>query len=53
MKSKMITALLLALVCITATGKKKVSNQQLWPNGEPMDAWFMDTTKVDVSTLGK
>lgn len=24
-----------------------------WPDGSVMDAWFKDTTKVDVTTLGK
>jgi len=34
-------------------GKKKAEKQELWPNGEVMDAWFKDTAKVDVSTLGR
>lgn len=41
----------MAFAC--ADAKKKVQQQQLWPNGEPMAAWFSDTAKVDVSTLGK
>lgn len=53
MKTKLFFAILLALTCTAAIGKKKVVKQELWPNGEPMEAWFKDTTKVDVSTLGK
>ncbi|UKK52278.1 glycosyl hydrolase family 28 protein [Prevotella sp. E13-17] len=41
------------MVCVTAVGKKKTQVQELWPNGEPMAAWFTDTRKVDVETLGK
>lgn len=30
-----------------------VAQAQSWPDGTKMDAWFSDTTKVDVNTLGK
>lgn len=53
MKTKLFFAFLLALTCTVATGKKRVVKQELWPNGEPMEAWFKDTTKVDISKLGK
>lgn len=53
MKTKLFFAFLLALTCTAATGKKRVVKQELWPNGEPIAAWFKDTTKIDVSTLGK
>lgn len=53
MKTKLFFAFLLALTCTAATGKKRVVKQELWPNGEPIAAWFNDTTKIDVSTLGK
>ena len=43
---------ILLVACAFADAKKKVQ-QQLWPDGKPMDAWFSDTAKVDVSTLGK
>jgi polygalacturonase len=33
--------------------KTKVENSEVWPDGTPMDAWFRDTTKVDLATLGK
>ena len=45
--------LLVAVACSMANGKKKVEPQQLWPNGEPMDAWFTDTTKVKLADLGR
>ena len=43
---------MLLLAASSAMGKKKTVTQALWPNGEVMDAWFADTTKVDVNTLG-
>ena len=43
---------ILLVACVFADAKKKVQ-QQFWPDGKPMDAWFCDTAKVDVSTLGK
>ena len=53
MKQRVITGLLMLMLCMVALGKKKVVNQALWPNGEPMDAWFSDTEKVDPGTLGR
>lgn len=35
------------------TSAKKKTVQDLWPDGTVMDAWFSNTQKVDVSTLGK
>ena len=29
------------------------NNTDVWPNGEPMDQWFNDTTKVDPGQLGR
>ena len=29
------------------------SQQQIWPDGTPIDPWFMNATKVDVQTLGR
>ena len=45
--------LLMAVAVSMVTGKKKVPQQQLWPNGEPMAAWFTDTTKVKLADLGR
>ena len=53
MKQRMTLILALLLVCGMADGKKKVETPEAWPNGEPMSAWFKDTTKVDVATLGR
>jgi len=33
--------------------KKPVVKQEVWPDGSVMDAWFADTTRVDVASLGK
>ncbi len=53
MKQRMILGLVLLIVSTMAMGKKKVEKPALWPNGEPMAAWFMEQGKVDVETLGK
>ena len=53
MKNRLLWTLMLAMVCTLGMAKKKVVKQELWPNGEPMDAWFADTAKVDVAKLGK
>lgn len=46
--------LLLCAVCLGVNAKKvKKQTQPLWPDGTPIAEWFNDTTKVDVSTLGK
>lgn len=46
------------IACLTigpvlAKSQRPKVNSQLWPDGTPIDAWFMDTTRVDVQTLGK
>lgn len=44
----------MALIAVAAfAGKKKAVSSAVWPNGEVMDSWFMDTTRVDVSSLGR
>ncbi len=53
MRQRLILGMLLLLLCTTAIGKKRVLLPEQWPNGEVMDAWFKDTTKVDVKMLGK
>ena len=48
-----ILSIALAL-CVSANmSAKKEVKQDLFPDGTPVPAWFSDTTKVDVSTLGK
>ncbi|MCR5159307.1 MAG: exopolygalacturonase [Prevotella sp.] len=53
MRQRLILGMMMLLLCSTAIGKKRVLLPEQWPNGEVMDAWFKDTTKVDVKTLGK
>lgn len=43
---------LLAMSAVARTPKKKAVKLQ-WPDGTVMDAWFQDTQKVDVTTLGR
>ena len=46
--------LLLCMICLGANAKKvKKQTQPLWPDGTPIEAWFNDTSKVDVNTLGQ
>lgn len=49
-----ISFFLLAMITLTVAAKPKTSKTvETWPDGTPMDAWFQDTRKVDISTLGK
>ena len=52
MKRSLIFIVMLTL-CIGVGAKEKKQKQELWPNGEPVDAWFSDTAKVDVEKLGR
>lgn len=46
--------LLLSVVVLTGSAKtKKRPAVETWPDGTVMDAWFRDTTKVDVASLGR
>ena len=45
--------LVLLTLCTAAMAAKKQKKQELWPNGEVMDAWFSDTTKVKLQDLGR
>jgi hypothetical protein len=39
---------------MTGTAKtKKKPVVETWPDGTVMDAWFKDTTKVDIAKLGR
>jgi len=53
MKQKLVMCLAMLMLCTMAMAKKKVVKQDVWPDGSPIPAWFSDTTRVDVSTLGK
>ena len=49
-----IFVLMLSLVVMVGGAKpKKKAAVDVWPDGTVMDAWFKDTTKVDVAKLGK
>ena len=46
-------ALVMLMLCTAGMAKKKLPKQETWPNGEVMDAWFSDTTKVKLQDLGR
>ena len=49
-----ITLLLMALLAISVVAKPKAKKTvETWPDGSAMDAWFQNTQKVDVTTLGR
>ena len=49
-----IFLLLFSMVLISGSAKvKKKVVVETWPDNTLMDAWFKDTTKVDVATLGR
>lgn len=51
-----IAGILLMMFCAVipaSAAKKKKVVQDLFPNGEPISEWFNDTTRVEISTLGK
>ena len=47
--------LLLAMLTLVAAAKPKAKKQadETWPDGTVMDAWFKDTTKVQLEALGR
>lgn len=53
MQQKILIGIMLLMLSTVAMGKKKEVKQDLWPDGTPIPAWFNDTTRVDVSKLGK
>lgn len=48
----LVLLVMLATASVARVPKKKVL-VDTWPDGQAMDAWFHDTTKIDVSTLGR
>lgn len=44
---------LLLLVVFSAIEANAKAKKDFWPDGTEISAWFSDTTRVDVSTLGK
>ena len=53
MRKGILFLLLLATVIAAARMPKKKPVVERWPDGTAMDAWFKDTTKVDILTLGR
>ena len=52
MRKTILFLMLLLTVAGYAKSKKKVVVDR-WPDGTVMDAWFKDTTKVDMNALGR
>ena len=51
---KIVWCFLLLCCCATVIGaKKKEAKAETWPDGTPVSAWFSDTSRVDVATLGR
>lgn len=48
-----LISFVLIMCCMAAMGKGSKEKQELWPDGTPIPAWFSDTTRVEVSKLGK
>ena len=49
-----ITFFLLVLLTVAASAKPKAKKAvETWPDGTIMDAWFQNTDKVDIITLGR
>ena len=58
MKKTTLTRILLLtismLTCLYADARRKsLATPDLWPDGTPIEAWFADTTRVDIATLGR
>lgn len=54
MNRKTLLLTMAMTLCLAAmAGKKKAVAPELWPDGTPIPAWFSDTTRVDVTKLGK
>lgn len=45
--------LLLAVLMTLPAQAKKKKIVDIWPDGTPIEAWFSDTTKVDIRSLGR
>ena len=50
MRKTMMVCLVMLMAWTTAMGIKK-PNTERWPDGAEIDAWFSDTSRVDVSGL--
>jgi polygalacturonase len=53
MKKTVLLLLGLLLTLTSAEAKKVKTVKETWPDGTPIDAWFSNTSKVDIDQLGK
>ena len=56
-KSTLLTTFILLLLSLSSFAKKgnaaKNDSGRIWPDGTPIAPWFFDTTRMDISKLGK
>ncbi len=53
MKRTIVTLCMALMATLSIVAAKKPKTQPLWPDGTVMDAWFADSSLVDISTLGR
>ena len=53
MKKLVLWSMLVLLPMTMLAKKNKTASVEKWPDGTVMDAWFKDTAKRDVATLGR
>ena len=53
MNKRIILGVMVVMIAAVTFAKGKKVQPELWPDGTPIPAWFSDTSRVDVSTLGK
>lgn len=52
-KNRLLAGLFLSLFFFTTSFAQKTQPRDLWPDGTPVDAWFHDTARVDIASLGR
>ena len=56
-KSTILTTFILLLLSLTSAARKETTAKngadRLWPDGTQIESWFFDTTRIDISKLGK
>ena len=50
---RILYSLVLISLCVNVSARRQRAQQDLWPDGTPVSAWFADTSHVDVNTLGR
>jgi len=53
MKRLTLISLALLIALFTSAAKRRTHPIDRWPDGTTIDAWFHDTTAVDIASLGK